>query len=351
MSRALRIEFPGAIYHVMARGVGRRNIFIDDTDRRIYLDLIGSQVESGILIVHTYCLMPNHSHQLCETPFGGLSRCMRDLLGSYARSFNRRHGRVGHLFQGRYRALLVQDGDYLLGCSRYIHLNPDGREQTRPMERYPWSSFHNYSGGPAVVDWVTTSRVLSYFAGVPKYLKFLEEGRQARIVNPFDEAFAGLIFGNEDFIRRMRRLVVRTGPPDLEVPARRLIQRWGTEPDLEKLRRIASQVFSAIPASRRNRIMAYSLWRFTWLKGVEIAEMLGQTPGAVSQSVRYLEERLNQKPELRAGFEEIERRLQQMAGDSGGLGPAHPHPDDWYRKEGQTARRLRRRPLELSKVR
>ena len=352
MSRALRIEFPGAIYHVMARGVGRRDIFLDDTDRHSYLDLIGTQVESGILIVHSFCLMANHSHTLCETPFGGLSRCMHDLLGTYARLFNRRHGRVGHLFQGRFRALLVQDGDYLVGCSRYIHLNPDGREQTRPMERYPWSSFHNYSGGPVVADWVTTSKILSYFGGVPDYLKFLEEGRKTKIANPFDQAFAGVILGDEGFTRKMREFALRTSPPDLEVPARRLIERWGAEPDLEKLCTITNQVFGRIAPARRKRILAYSLWRFTWLKGVEIAERLGRTPGAVSQSVRFLGERVNQQPELRAGFEEIERRLKQMAGESGLPGPAaHPHPDDWYRKEGQAARRLRRRPWERTRVR
>jgi putative transposase len=216
MSRALRIEFPGAIYHVMARGVGRMDIFVDDTDRRTFLTLVGGQVASGALVVHAFCLMPNHTHRLCETPFGGLGRCMRDLLGAYARAFNKRHGRVGHLFQDRYKALLAQDGDYLVACSRYIHLNPDGNERTRPTELYPWSSYHNYSGGPPVADWVTTSKVLSYFAGTRDYLNYLEEGRSAKIPDPFAEAFAGLIWGDERFVREMRALVGATGhhPPN-----------------------------------------------------------------------------------------------------------------------------------------
>jgi len=98
-----------------------------------------------------------------------------------------------------------------------------------------------------------------------------------------------VIWGADDFIRRMRKLVIRTSPPDLEVPARRLIERWGAEPPLAEVRNLTEQVFSGIRKARRKRIMAYSLWRFTWLKGVEIAETLGQTPGAISRSVRQVE--------------------------------------------------------------
>lgn len=249
---------------------------------------------------------------------------------------------MGHLFQGRFRALLVQDGDYLVACSRYIHLNPDGRERTRAMEQYPWSSFPNYCGGPSVVDWVTISKVLSYFPSVSDYLKYLEEGRQAKLTNPFTEAFAGLILGDEHFIQRMRKLIIRSSPPDLEVPARRRIERWGTDLDPESRCRLTSEVIATVPARRRKRILAYSLWRFTWLKGVEIAERLGQTPGAISQSVKHLEGRLSQEPELQVAFEAIERRLGEIAPDPALRGPACPHPDDWYRREGQAARRLRR---------
>jgi len=146
MARALRAEFPGAIYHAMARGVARMAVFLDDFDRWALLGQIEARVRKGTLMVHALCLMHNHVHLLCETPFGSLSRIMRDILGNYASAFNRRHGRVGHLWQGRYKALLVQDGNYLLDCSRYIHLNPYNTGLEPEYGLYPWSSVMTYLG-------------------------------------------------------------------------------------------------------------------------------------------------------------------------------------------------------------
>ena len=121
MSRPLRIEFDGAVYHVMARGVGRMRTFVDDDDRRRFLDIVGEIVGRGDWVIHAFCLMPNHYHLLCQTPYGGLSRWMQTLNGSYSRYFNRRRRRVGHLWQGRFKAILVEDGSYFLECGRYIH--------------------------------------------------------------------------------------------------------------------------------------------------------------------------------------------------------------------------------------
>ena len=110
MARAVRVEFPGAIYHLMARGVARLPTFLDDEDRRHFLEILGQLVALGALEVHAFCLMPNHYHILCETPDAGLARWLRHLNGDYARWFNRRHKRVGHLCPGRYKAILVEDG-------------------------------------------------------------------------------------------------------------------------------------------------------------------------------------------------------------------------------------------------
>jgi len=106
----------------MARGVGRSRVFDDDKDYAEFLRLTGGLVSDGALVSHSFCLMPTHPHLLVETPYGGLGRWMQQLLADYARYYNRRHGRCGHLFQARYKAILVEDGEYLLECSRYIHL-------------------------------------------------------------------------------------------------------------------------------------------------------------------------------------------------------------------------------------
>jgi len=172
MARALRIEFPGATYHAMARGVGGMEVFADDTDRWQFLSLLNELVAAGVLIIHCFCLMLTHIHLLAETPFGEMNRCMHRLLGPYAEHYNRRHHRFGHLWQGRYKALLVQDGDYFLEVTRYIHMNPDENKKTKPVETYPWSSYQNYVGGPTVVNWVETRRVLSFFSSPEDYRVF-----------------------------------------------------------------------------------------------------------------------------------------------------------------------------------
>ncbi len=156
MSRAIRIEFEGAHYHVMARGAGRAAVFLDDEDRRDFLVIVGELVKGEAFDVHAFCLMPNHYHLLISTPHAGLSRWMRHVDGDYVRHFNFRHKRVGALWQGRYKAILVQDASYLLECSRYIHLNPNRAKITRPAERYRWSSYRNYVGGLSTVPWYET---------------------------------------------------------------------------------------------------------------------------------------------------------------------------------------------------
>ncbi|MBD3670659.1 MAG: transposase [Gammaproteobacteria bacterium] len=124
MSRPLRIEYAGALYHVTSRGDGQKDIYLDDKDRRDFLSNLTHVCERYNWVVHAYCLMSNHYHLLLETPDGNLSQGMRQLNGVYTQQFNRTHERVGHVFQGRYKAIIVQKDSYLLELSRYIVLNP-----------------------------------------------------------------------------------------------------------------------------------------------------------------------------------------------------------------------------------
>ncbi|MCH8056115.1 MAG: transposase, partial [Deltaproteobacteria bacterium] len=145
MARPLRIEYPGATYHVTSRGNERKAIFRGDLDRRKFLELLSSSVEQFILQLHAYVFMDNHYHLLVETPEGGLSRAVRYLNGVYTQYFNRRHRRVGHLFQGRYKAILIDKDSYLAELSRYIHLNPwRVRSGVKDPLRYRWSSLRAY---------------------------------------------------------------------------------------------------------------------------------------------------------------------------------------------------------------
>ena len=199
MARPLRLEYPGAIYHVTARGNARRAIFRSDPDRFRFLDKLSALRELHRVEVYAFALMTNHYHLVVCTPRGNLTTFMHQFQTSYTVYFNRRHGRTGHLFGGRYKSPLVEGGHYLLRLTRYVHLNPIKTREAAGLEledvrdrlrEYRWSSFPGYAGlGPAE-DWVTY-RALDAFSDLGPdadarraYLGFVEEGLEED-----DEAF------------------------------------------------------------------------------------------------------------------------------------------------------------------
>ena len=141
MARPLRLEFAGAVYHVTSRGDRREDIFLDDEDRQMWMDVLGLVCERFNWVVHAYCQMSNHYHLLLETADGNLSAGMRHLNGLYTQRFNRRHGMVGHLFQGRYKAILIQKEAHLLELTRYLVLNPVRAKMLATPDQWAWSSY------------------------------------------------------------------------------------------------------------------------------------------------------------------------------------------------------------------
>ena len=165
MARPLRLEFAGALYHVMSRGNGRAAVFVDGADRRAFLRQLSFVSRRLGWRFLSYCLMTNHYHLLVETPEPSLARGMHDLNGLYAQHFNRRHDHVGHVFQGRYRAIVVERGDYLVELIRYIALNPvRGGLCRRPVD-WPWSSHRVVLGRRSPGLPVDCTRVLARFGG------------------------------------------------------------------------------------------------------------------------------------------------------------------------------------------
>ncbi|MFB3904487.1 MAG: transposase, partial [Acidobacteriota bacterium] len=311
------------------RGVGGMEIFADDVDRQAFLSLLSDLVNAGVLIIHCFCLMLTHIHLLAETPWGEMSRCMHRLLGPYAEHYNRRHHRSGHLWQGRYKALLVQDGDYFLEVSRYIHMNPDHNPKTKPVETYPWSSYSNYTAGEGLVNWVETGRLLSYFHSPEDYRVFAESRRTEPLVSPFDSAVAGCLFGDDSFVKRVQEwLKGKAASPD--VPARRVLDRWGCSPDIGLIADLVRSTFSGLSENRRNQLLGFVLWKYTWLKGVEIAKIIRRTPGAISQIVRRIELTGSTDSQLASGLETIRLRLEQRREGNRSISV---HPDDWLRRE------------------
>lgn len=207
MTRPLRLEFAGAICHVTARGDHREEIYLDDGDRVGYLGLLGEVCGRFNWSLHAYCLMTNHYHLIVETPDGNLSTGMRQLNGVYTQRFNRRHCRVGHVFQGRYHAILVQKETHLLELTRYVVLNPVRAGLVAEPGHWPWSSYGAMLGQVCAPTWLETDWLLTQFAtargdAVRQYEHFVREGASA--ASPWQALKHQSILGDEAFVARFR---------------------------------------------------------------------------------------------------------------------------------------------------
>ena len=203
MSRPLRLELAGALYHVSARGNAREKIFLVDEDRHGFLDLLGKEIDQQGWLCYAYCLMDNHYHLLIETPDANLVAGMRRLNGVYTQAFNRRHRRVGHLFQGRYKAILVDKESYLVELCRYIVLNPLRATMVKRLDGWPWSSYAATAGQVDAPSWLAVKAVLGLFASRAAYRRFVDQGiGQA---SPWSHLRGQIYLGGEDFLKRLQQ--------------------------------------------------------------------------------------------------------------------------------------------------
>ena len=204
MARPLRLEFAGAVYHLTSRGNARQKVFFSDEDRQLFLDTLAQVVSRYGWICHAYCLMANHYHLLVETPKANLSIGMRQLNGIYTQSFNRQHKRVGHLFQGRFKAILVEKESYLLELSRYIVLNPVRVKGGAEMGAWKWSSYRATAGLASVpeflsIDWLLEQFGRNRLSAQKRYRAFVREGLENR---PWEELKGQIYLGSEEFIEQ-----------------------------------------------------------------------------------------------------------------------------------------------------
>ena len=210
MSRPLRIEFAGALYHITSRGDGREVIFLGDEDRGLFLDVLAEVVGVFNWAVHAYCLMDNHYHLLVETPDGNLSKGMRQLNGVYTQRFNRQHERVGHVFQVRYKAQLVEKQAYLLELARYIVLNPVRAKLVRHPNEWPWSSYRATVGLCAAPNWLTANWILGNFStqrneATRHYADFVAGGIQGQ--SPWGNLKNQIFLGSDSFVESLQGTV------------------------------------------------------------------------------------------------------------------------------------------------
>ena len=238
MARPLRIEFEGALYHVMARGNAQAEIFFDDDDRRAFIENLGRVCARFQWRVWAWCLMSNHYHLLIETLEPTLSRGMREINGVYTQAFNRRHRRSGHVFQGRFKAPLADKDSYLLELSRYVVLNPVRAGLVGSARDWDWSSYLAIMGKAVIPDWLAVDDTLALFhakCGPARraYARFVADGVGGP--DPAADCPRAGFVGDEGFVERMLdRLDVSTLSPEVarkDRPARSLEAIERSSPD------------------------------------------------------------------------------------------------------------------------
>ncbi|CAB5088890.1 hypothetical protein D3OALGA1CA_5902 [Olavius algarvensis associated proteobacterium Delta 3] len=234
MARPLRIEYPGAVYHITSRGNARNPIFDDNYDRTVFLSILEEVIKRYNWICHAYCLMDNHYHLLAETVDPTLSIGMRYLNGVYTQRFNYRHERVGHIFQGRFKSILVDRDSYLLELCRYVVLNPVRAGNVKSASVYRWSSYKSTAGFSNPPSFLTVDWILSQFGKTrkqaqQKYRKFVLAGMDK--ASPWENLKAQCILGSIEFFEK-----IKTGQKDkseiTEIPKK---QRLMHRPTLDEL--------------------------------------------------------------------------------------------------------------------
>ncbi len=210
MARPIRLEFAGAIYHVTSRGNRREDIYDSDADRERFITILGDVGQRFNWVCHAYCLMSNHYHLLIETPDANLSKGMRQLNGVYTQAFNRASGRVGHVFQGRYKAIMVEKQSYLMELARYIVLNPVRANMVRSADQWRWSSYRATAGQVFNPCWLNTDWLLASFSkhkhqAIKFYKAFVSQGQGQP--SPWLQLRNQVYLGGDHFIAQMNTLI------------------------------------------------------------------------------------------------------------------------------------------------
>ncbi len=322
MARALRILFPGAYYHVTCRGNDRTAIFKDDRDREAFLEKLRGSLAVYRVELHAYVLMSNHFHLMVSTPRGNLSEFMRHFNVSYTSLYNRRHKRVGHLYQGRYKAILIDQDSYLLELSRYVHLNPvrigphrGNPIQIRALEKYRWSSYPGYLDGKKKQSWVRYDSVLGQIGeSRAKYRQFVVEGIRSGYTTPWEEVTGQVVLGGQDFVERVKHRLAKPGSKR-EQPSVRQLEAKAPEAVFTAVVRYFGMTEKRLTGKRsgfrdERAIAMEMIYRYSGISQAEIGKRFGGLDyTAVSRERTRLRGRMEEVPALRKAVRELERIL------------------------------------------
>jgi putative transposase len=310
MARPLRIEFEHALYHITARGFEKKTIFLDVSNRKKFLYYLKENLTRYNVLLYAYVLMDNHYHLLLETLMPNLNRFMHDLNTSYSVYYNRRMNRVGPLFQGRYKSLLVDKESYLLELSRYIHLNPV-RSGLTEAEKYPWSSYRTYLGLNKV-EWINWEWIKERFGNHPfvKYRKFVVDG--LRESHPFKHLVAGFILGSKSFVEATKEKISKRDW-QTEVPSLKKLKSYTLDKIIEKTAKYFQVEKREILKRRRSyiprKVALYLARKYTSERIERIGKKFDIGYPTVPKAIARIETEMKKRKEIEHAIEEIKMRL------------------------------------------
>ena len=310
MARQLRIEFPGAFYHVTARGNERKAVFKSIKDREQFFSYLESASNRYGAIIHAYCLMDNHYHILIETPLGNLSKIMQHINSAYTTYFNIKRDRSGHLFQGRYKSILVEVDEYAKELSRYIHLNPVRAKMVKTPEEYQWSSYSYYADKSKAPEWLYRDFILGYFGkrlstSQRNYRKFVHSLVGEVYDSPFTDVIYSVILGSQEYAQEIKDTFLKKKPQDRELPSLlELVDR----PDIDIISKIVDSVIQTDDRLAK-QIKLYFCHRYSGLKLKEIGKYFGIGESGVSQTSHRLSDKLKRNKKLSKKVAILKKKL------------------------------------------
>ncbi len=313
MARPYRLQGENYFYHITSRGDDRKKIFISDYDYRKFLDYLHKAKKKHNFYLYAYVLMSNHYHLLIETTKPNISKIMQNVNSAYTTYYNIKRHKYGHVFQGRYKSILVDKDSYLLELTRYIHLNPVRAGMVKKPEEYQWSSYKGYltKEGDGYIDKAQISQVISLDA--MSYREFIKEGINHK-ADPFKEVYGGFILGRTKFIKEKLKELKEQVASGNYADQGRIVGHIGREEiagviareygkELEELRHLKNR-----PAKERN-LAIYLMKRVSALSNIEISKYFNLSSTAVSKVVGKVEREMVEKKHLRTEVEQLLSRF------------------------------------------
>ncbi len=315
MGRAWRIEYEGALYHLMSRGNDGQCIYLNDADRNLFLETISEMSERYMVDIFAYVLMPNHYHLLVRTNRANLKKAMHWFGTAYTRRFNNQNSKSGHLFQGRYKSILIQNDAYLMQLSCYIHRNPLRAGIVSRLTDYKWSSYPIYAYAKKSPGWLSTRVIWSYFKSSNKHKQYREKVQkyaqeEKRLL---EDLHHGMILGGKKFVNKIRKQLLPDIPYNNLPQQKQLAKDINLDDLLKKSAKIVQIDMDKCVQAKRLRgidkqkrdLIVYLLWN----KGLTTNEKLGQffniSYSAISHCVKTFKDKMNKDKKVKSQFEKV----------------------------------------------